>query len=261
MHRTSIIIPAYNEEKRIGKTLEAYSNFFENRRKEGKIDYEIIVSINNTTDRTKEIVISYNKRNKRIRYIDLKIGGKGYAVIEAFKDSLKREHQTLGFVDADMATSPEEYWKMLVSLDRHPNFGGVIASRYVKGAKIIPKPSIRRKIAKWMFNAVVRAILLMSYRDTQCGCKIFRRGAIQRVLPLLTMSNWAFDVELLYSAKKKKIQIKEIPTSWTNRDYSTINFWQAGPWMVLGVIRLRLLNSPFKNIMRIYDKIMRHLKQ
>ena len=82
-------MPAYNEEKRIGKTLEEYSSFFENLRKSKKIDYEILVVINNTKDNTEKVVKSYSKKNKRIIYLNLVRGGKGYAVIEGFKDALK----------------------------------------------------------------------------------------------------------------------------------------------------------------------------
>ncbi len=260
MEKTVIIIPAYNEEKRIGKTLEAYSNFFENIRKKGEIEYEILVSINNTTDKTKEVVNEFMNKNKRINYIDLPNGGKGYAVIEAFKDVLKRKNDLIGFVDADMATSPEEYWKLINFLNKNENTDGVIASRYINGAKIAPKPTLQRKIAKWMFNALVRSLLLIPYRDTQCGAKVFRRKAIETLIDSLSMSNWAFDVDLIYSAMKNNLTIKELPTSWIDKEYSKINFWSAGPWMAMGVIRLRLLNSNLDSFVRIYDKVMRRIR-
>src|SRR3989344_986048 len=144
MKKICIIIPAYNEERRIGKTLEYYSNYFNNLFKKEKLDYEILVVINNTTDRTEEVVKKLAERNKRVLYLNLKPGGKGFAVIEGFKDALKRENDLIGFVDADMATSPEEYWKLIKNIG---NYDGIIASRYVKGAIIDPKPSKQRLIA------------------------------------------------------------------------------------------------------------------
>lgn len=248
--KISIIIPAYNEEKRIGKTLEAYSDFFERKRKEGELDYEILVVINNTTDRTEEIVKEAQRKNKRIIYLNFEQGGKGFAVIGGFKDALKRKNELIGFVDADMATSPEEYFKLI---ENRGNYDGVIASRYMKGAKITPKPTLQRLIAKWMFNALVRSLLFIPYRDTQCGAKIFGRKVLVKVISRITMSNWAFDVDLLYCMKKEGFKITEVPTVWSDKKYSKINFWGAGPKMALGVVRLRLLNSSFRRLIKIYD--------
>lgn|SRR3989344_8780 len=258
MDKLSIIIPAYNEEKRIGKTLEMYSLYFEELRKNGEIDYEILVVINNTIDKTEKIVKEIARKNRRIVYLNLKLGGKGFAVIEGFKDALKRDNILIGFVDADMATLPEDFYDLV---KRIKNCDCTIASRYISGAIIKPKPTFSRIIAKRMFNTLVRAILFLPCKDTQCGAKIFRRRVIERVLPFLTMSRWAFDVDLIYTTKKKGFKIKEIPTRWSDKAYATINFWQAGPWMALGVIRLRLLNSFAKSFVRIYDKLLISMKK
>lgn len=257
MKRVAIIMPAYNEEKRIGKTLETYSEYFNGLVREKIIDYEILVVINNTKDRTADIVRGFCFSNKRILYLDLEKGGKGHAVIEGFKDTLKRNSDFIGFVDADMATLPEAFFELVKNIGR---FDGVIASRWVKGAIVTPRPSFRRKIARWMFNSLIKALLFLPYRDTQCGAKVFRKQAIEGVLSNLTMSRWAFDVDLLYSLRKIGFRIKEIPTVWADKEYSKINFWSAGPWMALGVIRLRIMNSPFKKMIRIYDLLTGMLK-
>jgi len=183
--------------------------------------------------------------------MNLKPGGKGFAVIEGFKDALKRENELIGFVDADMATSPEEYYRLIKFVGK---CDGIIASRYMRGSVINPKPTVQRLIAKRMFNLLVRALLFLPFKDTQCGAKIFKREVIEKILPFFTMSQWVFDVELLYLLKKKiNSRIKEVPTVWSDKAYSTINFWKAGPRMALGVLRLRVLNSPLKDIIRIYD--------
>jgi glycosyltransferase involved in cell wall biosynthesis len=249
-------MPAYNEEKRIGKTLEAYSSYFEDLRKNEKMDYDILVVINNTTDKTEEIVKKIAEANKRITYLNLRPGGKGFAVIEGFKDALKRKNDLIGFVDADMATLPEDFYDLVRRMGKS---GGAIASRYIRGAVINPKPTKQRMIAKKVFNLLVRTMLFLPYRDTQCGAKVFRREVLENVLPALTMSQWAFDVDLIYSTKKKGFSVKEIPTKWSDKSYATINFWQAGPLMALGIIRLRLLNSPAKMFIRIYDKLIKNV--
>ena len=251
--KISIIVPAHNEEKRIGKTLEKYSIFFEDLRKKKILEYQILVVINNTKDATQEVVKRYSSLNKNINCMVLIRGGKGYAVVEGFKRSLKEGYEVIGFVDADMATSPEEYWKLITNMK---GVAGVIADRYHKDSKIYPPPSTQRLLAKRLFNFVVRSVLLLPYGDTQCGAKIFRRNALEMVLPKLTMSKWAFDVDLLYVLKKQGFKVRSCPTVWIDKEYSKINFWQAGPWMVLAILRLRILNSPLKRFIKIYDKFV-----
>ncbi|MBS3091162.1 glycosyltransferase [Candidatus Pacearchaeota archaeon] len=253
MKKVSIIVPAYNEEKRIGHTLELYSPYFEFLNKIGEIDYEILIVINNTTDRTLEIVKSYAKKNKNIRYLDLTKGGKGYAVIEGFKDALKRDNNLIGFVDADCSTKPEAFYDLIVKISK---YDGVIASRYLKKSIVEPKQTLARIVVSRIFNAYIRALLMMPYRDTQCGAKLFKRNALERTLRKLTMSKWAFDVDLIYSMRKEGLHVEEIPTKWSDKTHAKINFMRAGPWMALGILRLRLLNSPFKSMTRIYDKML-----
>ncbi|MBU1988144.1 MAG: glycosyltransferase [Nanoarchaeota archaeon] len=257
MVKLSIVMPAYNEERRIGRTLEAYSSYFESLRENGELDYEILVVINNTTDRTEEIVKQHMENNKCILYLNLVPDGKGFATIEGFKDALKRENDLIGFVDADLATLPEDFHDLVRKIG---NAGGVIASRYVPGAQVHPKQTWQRIIVSRIFNILIRSALFLPYRDTQCGAKLFRRQAIERFLPKVTMSRWAFDVDLIYSARKAGFNVREIPTRWSDKEYSTINFASAGPWMALGIIRLRMLNSPAKIFIRIYDKLLISIK-
>ena len=257
MRKIAIIIPAYNEEKRIGNTLERYSACFDSLRKEKKIDYEILIVINNTKDKTEEIVKKHEKKNKRIKHLNLIKGGKGLAVIEGFKNAIKKDSDLIGFVDADMATSPEEFFSLAENIK---DYDGAIASRYIKGAIVNPLPTIQRIISSRIFNMLIRALFFFPYRDTQCGAKIFKKHAVEQSLSKLSMSQWAFDVELLYNMKKNNFRIIESPTKWSDREYSKINFMKEGPWMALGAIRLRMINSPLKRFVRIYDKFWAYAK-
>jgi glycosyltransferase involved in cell wall biosynthesis len=254
----SIIIPAHNEEKRIGPTLEEYGKFFEERAKEDKETYEILVVLNACHDKTLEIVKNYSKKFKIIKYLDLEKGGKGYAVISGFKEVINKNSNLIGFVDADMATTPESFYDLIKNIN---SYEGIIASRYIKGAIVTPKPTIQRVIVSRIFNFLVRAILILPYRDTQCGAKLFKKKALEKIIGELSMSKFAFDVELLYHLKKKGFRVKEYATKWGDKKYSTINFMKAGPLMLMAIIRLRIINSPFESFIKIYDYTLNKLNK
>jgi len=242
----SIIIPAHNEEKRINKTLEEYGKFFSNLKKRKEIkDYEIVVVLNGCKDRTIDVVREAAKKIKEIRHIELERPGKGLAIIEGFKDALKGKAEIIGFVDADLATTPESYYDLIRNIK---NYDGIIASRYVKGAVVNPKQTATRIIVSRIFNFLVRNLFFLQYKDTQCGAKVFKRKALEKIVPRLGMTQWAFDIDLLYNAKKENFKIKEHPTFWQNKDNSKLNLRRASLQMFFAIVQLRILNSPFKRI-------------
>jgi glycosyltransferase involved in cell wall biosynthesis len=249
----SIIIPAHNEEKRIKKTLERYGEFFKKLKKERKLNFEIIIVINNTSDKTKEICEGYIKKYPEIKILNFKQGGKGFAVKRGFIDALERETELIGFVDADLATSPEAYYDLVQNIR---GYDGIIASRYLRGAIVNPKQSFQRIIASRIFNTLIRGILCLHYRDTQCGAKIFKRKILEKIVNDMQLTHWAFDVNLLYLCKKHNFKIKEHPTTWEDKEYSKINLKKAGLQMLLSIIRLRLIYSPFKKVIDLYDKLV-----
>jgi glycosyltransferase involved in cell wall biosynthesis len=255
----SIVIPAHNEEKRIGKTLETYGKFFSDKKKEKEIkDFEIIVVINNTQDKTEETVKEFSKKYKEIRYLNFKTGGKGFAIIEGFKDALKRNNELIGFVDADMATPPEAFYDMIKNIK---NYDGIITDRWDKKSKIIPRQSLFRRFISRGYNIIVRTLFLMPFRDTQCGAKVFRRKILEGNIYKIISSQWNFDVALLFCLKKEaNARIKSTPTLWHDEKGSKVNLKKTPIMMFISLVRLRLLHSPFKFIVRAYRKLPEKLK-
>jgi len=232
----TIIMPAYNEEKRIGKTLQEYASYFDK-------DTEILVVINNTRDRTEEIVKYYQVKYQHIKYLNFKKGGKGFAIMEGFKEALKNKDNTLiGFVDADLSTSAEAFHDLIKNIE---NSDGVIASRYLTGSIVTPAQPFKRILASRVFNIIVRTMFFFSYSDTQCGAKIFKRYTLERIINNIGVTNWAFDIDLLYHLHKEGFNIKEHPTVWANDEDSKINLGRSSLQMLLACCRLRLCNSPF----------------
>jgi glycosyltransferase involved in cell wall biosynthesis len=250
--KVSIIIPAYNEEKRIGKTLKEYSRFFKELKEQGKIDFEILVVINNTKDKTEEVVKSLSKENKEIKYFNFPlIKGKGFAIIEGFKDAIKENNEIIGFVDADGSTSPEALYYLIVNLK---DYDGVIANRYLKGSKIKKQP-FQRVIASRVFNFLVKILFLFPYSDTQCGAKIFKKKVIENIINDLGETKWAFDIDLLYRIRKKGFKIIEAPTVWIDDERSVLNLKKDSIQMFFAIIRLRIVNSPFKRLLKPLESI------
>ncbi len=255
--RVSIVIPAYNEERRIGKTLEEYVRFFKYLKKDKILDFEIIIVINNTRDRTEEIVLSSCKKNQEVRCLNFREGGKGFAIVEGFKDALKRDNDLIGFVDADMATPPEAFYDLVRSVNK---YDGIIASRWLKKSIVKTRQSFLRRVLSRGFNFLVRALFSMPYIDTQCGAKLFTKKTVEKIIGEIGITKWAFDVNLLYICRKKHLKIMEIPTIWEDKKDSKLDVTKVPIQMFSGIIRLRLINSPFNFVVRAYDKVPEIIK-
>ncbi|MDR3551294.1 MAG: glycosyltransferase [Candidatus Babeliales bacterium] len=243
MKKISIIIPAYNEEKRIERTLHAYIQFFDGLKQQNLLDYEIVVALNGCKDNTIGVVQEVQKISPQCHYIDLKAAGKGLAIKAGFLDALERSNDLIGFVDADMATSPQAYYDLIAHLD---SADGIIASRYMEGSKIYPpRPWIKRWGSKLIYEPLVRLLLGLRYKDLQCGAKIFKREVIEVIAPLMTMTKWAIDAEILYLCKKSGFVIREYPTEWYDQAGSKLSY-SSGIRMLGSIITLRLRNSVFR---------------
>lgn len=236
MKKVSIVIPAYNEQDRIGATLEAYCTFFDERKAQGHLaDYECLVVLNGCKDATAQAVVCEQERFSTIRMIDLAQAGKGLAIREGFKDALTRDNHLIGFVDADMATEPQHFYALIERLKFSTDAAGVFASRYMHHARIFPpRPAIKRWGSKIVYESLVTVLTGMRYADYQCGAKLFRREALECVVPHLTVDQWACDVEMLYVCKRKKLPLNEVPTVWYDRAGSKLKL--SNGFKMLGAV-------------------------
>lgn len=257
----SIIIPAYNEGDRIEETLKSYCSLFRKKKDNKKIeDFEVIVVINNTTDNTEEIVKKISKNLKEVRYMDLIHGGKGFAIKEGFKEALSSDSEIIGFVDADLATDPESVYNLVDRLNKNKKIDGIIGSRYLKNSIVYPKRSFLRGILmSRTFNILVRSLFLFNFRDTQCGAKFFRKEVIEKILPNLSITQWAFDIDLLYNIKKLGFKVMEYPVIWREVPGSKINIKKSSLQMFFAVLQLRLLNSKIKRFWKALKPVIRKI--
>ncbi|MEK6807399.1 MAG: glycosyltransferase [Nanoarchaeota archaeon] len=248
--KLSIVIPAYNEEKRIGKTIVSYHDYFSRHLP----DFEFIFVIEGTDD-TINIVKACAERDKRIKYIySEKKLGKGGAVIAGFRIA---KGDLVGFVDADGSTPPMAFHDLITAADAGQDC--VIGSRKIRGARLLKKEPLLQRIGSRGFNALVRAFFLLPVKDTQCGAKILSRKALDAVLPELGITEFAFDIDLLFRVYKKGFKIKEIPTVWESKAGGQFNFSKRFvklvPEMFLSLIRLRLIYSPLRKLVTAYNRL------
>ena len=203
MVKISIVIPAYNEEKRIKKTLDRCLYYFGSK----KISFEIIVVNDGSKDNTSKIVRKY-KKVRLISYFPNQ--GKGYSVK---KGMLASKGDYVLFSDADLSTPIEEIHNLM---KYSKDYDVVIASRAVKESKVETISS--RKFLGRVFNFIANILIVRGIKDTQCGFKLFSKEAARKIFTKQTINGWAFDVEILFLAKKFKYKIKEVGVEWHHVD-------------------------------------------
>jgi glycosyltransferase involved in cell wall biosynthesis len=217
----SIVIPVFNEAHRIGRTLDEVWRYFRDR------DAEVLIVDDGSTDSTVEIVRAFARDHTGVRVLAEKHRGKAATVLAGLQVA---RGTLVGFMDADLAT-PLETWEQCERAITN-GAGVAIASREGIGSVRVAEPWYRHVMGR-VFNGLVRMLLLPGIHDTQCGFKVFSRTALDDILPRQRLYHdarevrsarvTAFDVELLYIARKQGQDIAVIPITWQYGDHSKVN--------------------------------------
>ena len=204
----SLVIPAYNEEKRITPLFDAIPSF----------DGELIV-VCDGTDNTAGVVDAIAARRKDLTIRCLRFEtrlGKGGGV---FAGLAAARAPFVGYFDADGSTSVGEMMRLFAELTEHD---GTIGSRWVPGSKLRVRQGFMRRLESRGFNLLIRILFGLKFSDTQCGAKVFKKSAIDAVLPLMKSRGFEFDVELLWRMRRAGFAIVEIPIEWQNKGDSRV---------------------------------------
>ncbi|MDP3396345.1 MAG: glycosyltransferase family 2 protein [Methanoregula sp.] len=204
----SLVIPAYNEENRIRLLFDEITAF------EG----ELIV-VCDGTDRTADCVrqIAAHRQDLVINCLEYDHRlGKGGGVIEGLKAA---RSPLVGYFDADGSTSISEMQRLFSHLS---SSDGAIGSRWVPGSTLRVRQGFLRRMESRAFNLLIRIFFNLTYNDTQCGAKVFKKTAIDTVLPQMTSRGFEFDVELLWRLHQAGYSVKEIPIVWQNKGDSRV---------------------------------------
>jgi glycosyltransferase involved in cell wall biosynthesis len=229
--RLSVVVPAYNEEERLEPMLRAYASALRG-------DDELIVVVNGSTDHTADVARRVAADHASIQVIEIpeKIG-KGGAVRAGFAKSTGTR---VGFADADLATPPAEFMRLVDAMDAAD---GAIASRWAPGSRVYGRTWLRT-LASRCFALLVRALFGLPFADTQCGAKVFHRRYLPTYLAASTVTDLAFDVELLLILHRAGARIVEVPSVWTavpgsSTLASPVGLARNGWRMALSLLRLK----------------------
>ena len=224
----SIVIPAYNEDARIESSLKKIINFIALR----NWDAEVIVVNDGSTDGTAEIVDEYARQNPRIRMV-MNPGnhGKGYSVRNGM---LHATGKLMLFSDADLSSPIEEAAKLFDAIAQGADVA--IGSRWLQAKLQTQRQPLYRQLFGRVFNRLLRTMLALPFKDTQCGFKAFTRVAAQAIFPLQQIEGWGFDPEVLFLARRFGFKIVEVPVAWAHREGTRINPLMDGPKMLLEMV-------------------------
>jgi dolichyl-phosphate beta-glucosyltransferase len=229
----SVIVPAYNEEKRLPKTLAEIDGYL--RRQD--YDYEILVVNDGSKDKTVSVGQSLVPSIKNLKIIGYeKNQGKGFAVKFGMLEALGDYRL---FTDADNSTSIDQIEKMWPYFEQ--GYDIVIGSRDIKGAVLDPpQPWIRNILMGEGFKLYRKLLIgLWGIQDTQCGFKFLKREAAQKIFPQCLISRFAFDPEILLIGQKLGYKIKEVPVYWKNDLDSKVKF-KSVLKMAWDLVRIKL---------------------
>lgn len=254
----SVIIPAYNEERRLPETLKKVKEYLNSQ----SYEWEVLIVNDGSTDDTSKVSARLTRNWQHFRLIDNKINrGKGTVVKQGM---LEAKGEWRLFMDADGSTDISEVQKLwtfanpksealstkqiLNSNDQNikRNYDIIIGSRYLRADSIKIKQPLIRRIVSRLGNILVRILLGIKSADTQCGFKLFSKEAAEKIFPLQTIERWGFDMEILAIAIKHGYKIKEVPVDWYDAEDSQVKKGAAfKTFKELMTIKWRLITKKY----------------
>jgi dolichyl-phosphate beta-glucosyltransferase len=229
----SVVIPCYNEELRLPRTIELVERYLDGN----KTTYELILVDDGSVDGTRQVMDAAARQHAGVQIEALPHNrGKGRALavgVEAAKGD------EVLVTDADLSTPIEELNKLQAALQR--GAGIAIGSRALRASRVeVSQPFYRVLMGKG-FNLIVQAVLLPGIWDTQCGFKLFRGDVAHRVFANLITDGFGYDPEVLYRARKEGVKIAEVPVVWRNSAPTKVSPVRSSVDMLKHVVRLRFV--------------------
>jgi glycosyltransferase involved in cell wall biosynthesis len=215
----SIIIPSYNEEKRLGRTLARIAEYFATNQIAGNGELEILVVDDGSKDATARVAQDWMREIPRLRLVSNgRNRGKGYSVRHGM---LEARGRIALFTDADLSSPMEESHKLLAAIAS--GYDVAIGSRALDRTLVEVRQSVFRETAGIIFNGFVKLFTGLPFRDTQCGFKAFVRERSQIVFDQQRIEGFGFDPEILFLAQRHGLRIAEVPVRWSHDAATRVN--------------------------------------
>jgi len=225
------VIPAFNEAARLRNSLDRVLDFIAKQR----WNVEVLVVNDGSRDETADIVRAYAERSPMVRLISNPGNrGKGFSVRNGV---LNATGDIVLFTDADLSAPIEEAVKLIDAIDGGADIA--IGSRWLRSDLQTRRQSVARQALGRVFNGLLRILLSLDFKDTQCGFKAFRANAAQALFPLQRIEGWGFDPELLFLAQKSGFKVAEVPVVWAHDERTRIHPLADGSRMVADMLRIR----------------------
>ena len=225
----SVVIPAYNEESRIRDTLRQVIDFLSAR----PYTWEVLVADDGSTDATACIVDELASEHSNLRLLSVSHRGKGWAVKTGM---LAANGRCRLLCDADLSVPVEQVERLLSPLEDETDIA--IGSREGPGARRIAEPG-RRHLMGRVYNALVRLLAVPGVQDTQCGFKCYRGEIVPSLFQRQTADGFAFDVEVLFLARKSGMTVQEVAVDWYYRERSKVRPFRDSLSMTLDLLKIR----------------------
>ena len=226
----ALIIPAYNEERRIKSTLEKVTSYLQAQ----NYSWEVIVVDDGSTDMTASVVSNFARTHSGLSLLSIPHKGKGSAVRAGM---LHTKGQYRFMCDADLSMPIEQLERFLPA--KIGDYDIALGSREISGAHRFQEPPYRHLMGR-LFNAFVRVMAVPGFMDTQCGFKCFAGDTANQLFSLQRINGFAFDVEIMYLASRKGLKIKEVPIDWYYEKESKVRPIRDSLLMVANIVRIHL---------------------
>jgi dolichyl-phosphate beta-glucosyltransferase len=240
--RLAVIIPAFNEEQRLGRTLERISEYLDGQ----SYTWSVTVVSDGSTDSTEAIAQTWAQKDPRFHLMPCRPNrGKGAVVRDGM---LNADAELILFSDADLAAPIEEVEKLLPAIESGADIA--IGSRPLKESRLEVRQPLYREMLGRIFNKCVQMLAIRGIQDTQCGFKLFKRDVARDVFSRCKLDGFSFDFEALMIANDLDYRIAEIPIRWAHQEGSKVVLIRDGPRMLRDLVKLRMAGKKARLVKR-----------
>jgi len=232
MPHLSVVVPSYNEEQRLPRTLARLHEYYEAQ----NYPYDVIVVSDGSKDNTGQVVNNFAKDHPKVRLIEYSPNrGKGYAVRTGI---MAAQGDLILFCDADLATPQEETEKLLPRMNAGADVA--IGSRPLRDSQLEKHQPLYREMFGRMSNKLIQLLAVRGIKDTQCGFKMFSRNVAHDIFSRCKLNEFGFDFECLMIARDLGYRIDEVPIRWLDQEGSKVVLMRDGPRALRDLVKIRM---------------------